>query len=509
MNDPELKQSARARAAENPPSATCSADAAAADASAGRCGERGNAAAADTSARGDVRASSAGLRGGERTGSSNMATDGGLSGCEFGDLDDAVASSDGRLGRCGERADLVDLGGERGNPDAGLSAKVGDRVGCGPIPSIGGGGPRVGLIVGPTGAGKTAFAVELAERLGAEIVNADSRQLYRRMDLGTAKPNAADRARVTHHLIDVCDPDLPIDVADFAARAHEAIAGIAARGRPVLIVGGSGLYLRVLRGGIFAGPPASPEYRAELGALAAAHGAAYLHDRLKQADLEAALRISVNDLPRIIRALEVYALSGIPISEHQRRHGWAAGGYENLAIGLAVARERLYDRIDRRFDEMIKAGLVAEVRGLLAARVGAGRAHSAARDLSAAGGRAERSNGDAGADRGVGAQRVCEPVASGAGVEGADGRVEAGGRVGAGGAGSMVMQTIGYRELARYLEGTLELGAAIELAKRESRRLAKRQMTWFRRERDVVWLDPDRGIDGALNLFREFLHPRA
>src|SRR3981189_820877 len=126
------------------------------------------------------------------------------------------------------------------------------------------GGIRVGMIVGPTGAGKTAFAIELAEPPGAEIVNADSRQLYRGMDLGTAKPTAAERSRVPHHLIDVRDPDAPLDVAAFAAVANAVIAEIAARGRPVLIVGGSGLYLRVLRGGIFTGPPASPEYRAEL-----------------------------------------------------------------------------------------------------------------------------------------------------------------------------------------------------------------------------------------------------
>jgi tRNA dimethylallyltransferase len=302
-------------------------------------------------------------------------------------------------------------------------------------------GVRVGLIVGPTGAGKTSFAVELAVRLGAEIVNADSRQLYRRMELGTAKPSPADRARVPHHLIDVCDPDEPIDVAEYAALGRAAIAGIAARGRPVLIVGGSGLYLRVLRGGIFAGPPAAPEYRAELGALAAAHGAAYLHARLHQADAEAAGRIGVNDLPRVIRALEVQALSGVPISEHQRRHRLAGGGYANLAVGLTVARARLYDRIDRRFDAMIAAGLVDEVRDLIAA---------------------------------------------------------------GGPAGSAVWQTIGYREIAGYLAGTRDLPAAIALAKRESRRLAKRQLTWFRREPDLVWLDPDHGIEEALRRFREF-----
>jgi tRNA dimethylallyltransferase len=299
------------------------------------------------------------------------------------------------------------------------------------------------MIVGPTGAGKTAFAIEVAERLGAEIVNADSRQLYRGMDLGTAKPTAAERSRVPHHLIDVRAPDAPLDVAEYAALAHVTIAQIVTRGRPVLIVGGSGLYLRVLRGGIFTGPAASREYRAELGALAAARGAPYLHRRLAAVDAVAAARIGVEDLPRIMRALEVHALSGIPISEHQRRHreGGAGGGHENLAIGLAVARERLYTRIDRRFERMVADGLIEEVRGLLAAGYGAG---------------------------------------------------------------SVALQAIGYREIAQYLSGELTLAAAIEAAQRESRRLAKRQMTWFRREPGLVWLDPDTGSAEALRLFREF-----
>jgi tRNA dimethylallyltransferase len=302
-------------------------------------------------------------------------------------------------------------------------------------------GVRIGLIVGPTGAGKTAFAIEIAARLGAEIVNADSRQLYRRMDVGTAKPTAADRARVPHHLIDVRDPGAPLDVAEFAAMARAAIAEIAARGRPVIVVGGSGLYLRVLRGGIFSGPPASAHYRAELGLIAAERGVAELYRRLAAADPAAAQRIGANDLPRIVRALEVQALSGIPISEHQRRHQLVGGGYENLAIGLTVARESLYARIDRRFDAMVAEGLIDEVRRLMV------------EDYAPA---------------------------------------------------SVVRQTIGYREIARYLAGEIDLAAAIDAAKRESRRLAKRQMTWFRRERDLIWLDPERGPEEALRIFAEF-----
>jgi tRNA dimethylallyltransferase len=304
-------------------------------------------------------------------------------------------------------------------------------------------GIRVGMIVGPTGVGKTTFAIELAERLGAEIVNADSRQLYRGMDLGTAKPSVAERARVPHHLIDVCDPDRPIDVAGFATMAQVAIAKIATQGRPVLVVGGSGLYLRVLRGGICAGPPAAPAYRAQLCALVATHGVAYLHHRLQAADAEAAQRIRPNDLPRLIRALEVQAVSGVTISEHQRRHQMSGGGCVNLVVGLTVSRERLYQRIERRFEAMIAAGLVEEVRGLLAAN--------------------ER-------------------------------------------ASVLLMRTIGYREIARYLAGELDLTAAKLLAQRESRRLAKRQMTWFRREPDLIWLDANDGIEEALRLFDEFFH---
>ncbi len=308
---------------------------------------------------------------------------------------------------------------------------------------------RIGMIAGPTGVGKTAFAIEMAERLGAEIVNADSRQLYRGMDLGTAKPTAEERVRVPHHLIDIRDPDAPIDVAEYAALADEAIKQIAARGRPALIVGGSGLYLRALRRGIFAGPSASPQYRAGLVAIAAAHGASHLHRRLAQIDAAAAARIGPEDLPRIVRALEVHALSGIPISEHQRWHREAgraekrtgAGAYTNLVIGLAVPRARLYAQIDRRFDAMVADGLIEEVRGLLAAGYGAA---------------------------------------------------------------TVTMQTIGYREIAQYLSGKLTLAAAVEAAKRESRRLAKRQMTWFRREPGMIWLDSDDASAEGFRLFQEF-----
>ena len=183
---------------------------------------------------------------------------------------------------------------------------------------------RVGFVVGPTGAGKSALAMEIAERLGAEIVNADARQIYRGMDIGTAKPSPEERARIPHHLIDVRSPAEPLDVAGFVTLARAAIGQIAARGHAALVVGGSGLYLRALRGGIFTGPPASPEIRERLARIAADRGIERLHERLRETDPEAASRIGHRDLYRIVRALEVFEITGEPISAHQRRHGFSA-----------------------------------------------------------------------------------------------------------------------------------------------------------------------------------------
>src|ERR1700685_4837001 len=185
----------------------------------------------------------------------------------------------------------------------------------------------VGFIVGPTGAGKSALAMEVTERTNCEIINADSRQFYRGMDPGTANPSADDRARVPHHLIDVRFPDNSLDVAEFAQLARDAIADIAARGRNPLVVGGSGLYLRVIRGGIFLGPAASPEIRDRFAKIAAETGVAQLHQTLREIDPEAANRIGVNDLYRIVRALEVFELTGETISAHPLRHRFADKGY--------------------------------------------------------------------------------------------------------------------------------------------------------------------------------------
>jgi tRNA dimethylallyltransferase len=303
----------------------------------------------------------------------------------------------------------------------------------------------VGFIVGPTGAGKSALAMTVAERSNCEIINADSRQFYRGMDLGTAKPSAEDRTRVPHHLIDVRDPDESLDVAEFAQLARAAIEEIAARGRNPLVVGGSGLYLRVIRGGIFGGPAASREIRDRLAKVAAESGVEQLHRRLREIDPEAANRIGVNDLYRVMRALEVFELTGETISAHQRRHRFADIGYDILTVGVEVERKKLYEAIDRRFDAMVAAGLVAEVRALIEA----------------------------------GYSPEKPPLS-----------------------------TIGYKQIAAHLRGEMTLTDAVALAKQESRRLAKRQLTWFRREPEIVWLDPERGAQDAAGMFEKFFATR-
>ena len=303
----------------------------------------------------------------------------------------------------------------------------------------------VGFIVGPTGAGKSALAMAVAERANCEIVNADSRQFYRGMDLGTAKPSAEDRRLVPHHLIDVRDPDESLDVAEFAQLARASIDDIAARGRSPLVVGGSGLYLRVIRGGIFSGPAASAEIRDRLAKVAAEQGITHLHQKLREIDPEAANRIGVNDLYRIVRALEVFELTGETISAHQRRHRFADIGYDTLTVGVEVERKKLYEAIDSRFDAMLAAGLVEEVRALVEAGYSPGKPP---------------------------------------------------------------LSTIGYKQIAAYLRREIALDEAVTLAKQESRRLAKRQLTWFRRESEIVWLDPERGAHDALALFEKFFRRR-
>jgi tRNA dimethylallyltransferase len=286
--------------------------------------------------------------------------------------------------------------------------------------------PRLYVIVGPTSAGKSELAVDLARRVGGEIVSADSQQVYRGMDIGTGKVSAAIRAEIPHHLIDVVDPDQEMTAARFLELADAAIAAIAGRGRPVVVAGGTMLYVRVLLRGLFAGPPADAAIRARLESEAEVSGTRALHDRLAAIDPESASRIEKSDRRRIIRALEVHELTGEPLSVHHRRHDFAETPrrYPARLVGLSPERDLLYRRIDARVEAMVVGGWLEEVAALRAAGYGP----------------ALRSQ-----------------------------------------------QAIGYAELHRHLDGTLELGEAVRLIQRNSRRYARRQLSWYRRDPAVAW----------------------
>ena len=287
--------------------------------------------------------------------------------------------------------------------------------------------PRLIVIAGPTGAGKTDLAVRLARPRGGEIISADSMQVYRHMDIGTAKPSPEERRQVRHHLIDVVAPDAPFSAAKFVRHARLIIQDLHLSKKPVFVVGGTGLYLRALLGGLFDGPDANESLRAFYRAEQARYGKTYLHEKLKRVDEKAAARIQPNDTVRIIRALEVLEASGQSITEKQEAHRFGDQPYEAMRVGLALERDALYEKIDRRADRMIEEGLVGEVQGLL--------------------------------DRGYGAS--LKP-----------------------------MQSLGYRHMVRHLRGDFDLSEALRLLKRDTRHYAKRQMTWFGADRDMMWFHP-------------------
>ncbi|HYD48131.1 MAG TPA: tRNA (adenosine(37)-N6)-dimethylallyltransferase MiaA [Terriglobales bacterium] len=287
--------------------------------------------------------------------------------------------------------------------------------------------PTVLALAGPTGSGKTELGIALAQRLGAEIVNADSRQIFRGLDIGSAKPTLEQRAVVPHHLFDVVAPDQPFDVARYRALALAAVADITRRGRRVLLVGGTGLYLKVLRGGLFEGPPRNPALRQELSAVEDAEAGA-LHRRLQQVDSAAAARLHPNDRLRLIRALEVFAATGRRLSQWQAEHRFGSRDLELRTIALAVPRDELYRRIDRRCAAMLAAGMIDEVAGLLAA--------------------------------------------------GYDPQLPA-------------MRSTGYGEITDYLLGRCTLAEASERMARATRQLAKRQLTWFRNDPTTRWCQPE------------------
>jgi tRNA dimethylallyltransferase len=285
---------------------------------------------------------------------------------------------------------------------------------------------RLICLLGPTAVGKTEIAIQLAQRLNAEIISVDSRQIYRQMDIGTAKPTREERQAARHHLIDCVDISEPFSVADYQSLADTAIADIRNRDKRVLLVGGAGLYFRAIVDGLFEGPGADPALRKRLEGEVAQFGVDALHDRLRVCDPESADRIHPNNIVRVIRALEVYELTGTPMSELQQQWHPEKQRYPFIAFGLTMPRALLYRGIEQRVDVMLANGLIAEVKSLLAA----GYAR-----------------------------------------------------------GTVALQSFGYRELIAYLDGDCTYIEAISQLKQNTRRFAKRQLTWFRKDTRIEWLD--------------------
>ena len=302
--------------------------------------------------------------------------------------------------------------------------------------------PKLVIILGPTGVGKSEVAIDVALRLEGEIVNADSQLVYRHMDIGTAKPSAAARNAVRHHLIDVVDPKGDFNAALYRESALNAIREISARGKRAIVCGGTGLYLRALIQGLFVGPGKNPEVRKRLETEAQEKGSSVLYEKLRENDPDATRWIHPNDRYRIIRALEVFELTGKGISRWQKEHGFAESAFQVLKIGLQRERQELYGLIDRRCDEMIERGLVEEVKSLV--------------------------------ERGYSLELPA-------------------------------LQSVGYKQIGLYLRGRLSLDEAIALIKRDTRHLAKRQLTWFRADKEIRWLHPEGERRKIVEAVKEFL----
>lgn len=283
------------------------------------------------------------------------------------------------------------------------------------------------ILTGPTASGKTALSIRLAQALNGEIISADSMQVYRHMDIGSAKITAAEMAGIPHHLIDVLEPEEEFNVVRFQAMAKAAMEDIRQRGKLPIIVGGTGFYIQALLYDIdFTENPGCPDIRKELEELGETRGSDYLHQLLARIDPESAALIHSHNKKRVIRAIEYYKMTGRTISDHNREERKKHSPYRFYYYVLNCERDLLYEQINRRIDRMIGQGLVAEVSRLK----------------------------QAGCSRGM-----------------------------------VSMQGLGYKEILDYLDGRLSLPEAITVLKRDTRHFAKRQLTWFKRERDVRWLN--------------------
>jgi len=301
--------------------------------------------------------------------------------------------------------------------------------------------PKLLVILGPTAVGKSAVGIDIAKRLGGEIINADSLQVYKHLNIGTAKPSSIELTEVRHHLIDIVSPNEDFNAGIFRTRAASVIESLYKNNTNIILVGGTYLYVKVLLSGLIEGLPANKEIRDNIKKLRSIFGLPYVYDWLCSLDPDAASRIHPNDYVRTERALEVNYLTGQKMSELQAVHSFQDQDYEYLKIGISLDREILKQRIDQRVDIMIEEGLVEEVKQL----------------------------------RKMGYTNNLKP-----------------------------MQSIGYKEINQFLDGEIGLDTAVELIKRDTKRFAKRQMTWLRKDNEIRWFELEKDYEQILDLAGRF-----
>ena len=285
------------------------------------------------------------------------------------------------------------------------------------------------VLTGPTAVGKTSLSISLAKAVNGEIISADSMQVYKGMDIGSAKIRKEEMQGVTHYLVDILEPEEEFHIVKFQELAKAALEEIYAKGKIPILVGGTGFYIQAVTRDIdFTQAEQETSYREELEQFAKEKGAEYLHEKLREVDSKSAENIHANNVKRVIRALEFYHQNGTPISEHNEEQKQQTSPYNLAYFVLTAPREILYERIDRRVDQMMEEGLLEEVKSLR--------------------------------------ERGCHR-------------------------GLVSMQGLGYKEILAYLEGEYPLEEAVRILKRDTRHFAKRQLTWFRREQDVIWVDKE------------------
>ena len=307
--------------------------------------------------------------------------------------------------------------------------------------------PSIIILGGPTGIGKTALSIKLTEIFNGEIVGADSLQVYRKLAIGTAKPTPEMMAQVPHHLVDFLDPTEPFDASSFKTLADKAIKDIISRGKTPIVVGGTGLYIKILLRGIFPAPKVDEELRKTLSRDYDSQGPQVLYKRLKDADPEWAKKINANDKHRVLRGLEIFEQTKIPLSEHQKKHAFKKPHYNSFMICLTMDRDLLYKRIEARTDQMIKDGFYEEYKNILA--------------------------------------------------QGYDPQLKP-------------MLSLGYLQIGQYHRGEITLEEALKNIKRQTKRYSKRQFTWFKKEAGLRWVTKDENgivdIESLIDDIRQFLN---